>query len=135
MNDMLEQIYEALLTSDYIKEQTRVKNSDEYRIKPYLYPETGDKSGPFITIRPYKVQDDAYFGSDEELAINFGYQIDVEGVYRSTVKQLQFEVKKALKTIKFRQIDGGMDEYFKETKRYVDARRYTGNSNIYKTNY
>lgn len=41
-----------------------------------------------------------------------------------------------MKKLGFGQISGkGLDEYFSETKRFVDARRYEGNTKIYDTEY
>jgi DNA-binding transcriptional regulator PaaX len=42
------------------------------------------------------------------------------------VKEIQAEVKKELKKLGFGQLKDGLDEYFNETKRFVDARRYRG---------
>ena len=49
---------------------------------------------------------------------------------------VQYEIKKEMKKLGFGQISGqGLDEYFSETKRFVDARRYEGNTKIYDTKY
>ncbi|MFC0232751.1 hypothetical protein ACFFIF_01960 [Vagococcus entomophilus] len=135
MKDKLSEVYDSLIRNEYISSTTKITESDEYRIKFYEYPSTGDKAGPMITIRPLKAQNDAYHGSDKELSIQFWYQIDVEGTYRTTIKQIQSEIKKEMKKMGFAQSDGGLDEYFSDTKRYVDARRYTGNTTIYDTEY
>lgn len=135
IKNKLVEIYYALSQNEYIASLTKIKDSEEFRIKLYSYPETGDKSGAFITIRPVQPQSTAYTGSDKELSVNFLYQIDVEARYSHTCKQVQHEVKKVLGKMQFYQTDGGLDEYFSDTKRFVDARRYSGNSRIYDTNY
>ncbi|MPN64218.1 hypothetical protein SDC9_211989 [bioreactor metagenome] len=82
------------------------------------------------------VPNEAYHGSDQELSIEHLIQIDVESTYRTTCKQIQHEIKKEMKKLSFGQVSGqGLDEYFPETKRFVDARRYDGNTKIYDTNY
>ncbi|MDV4751311.1 hypothetical protein NNG37_09885 [Enterococcus faecium] len=136
MKDMLNNIYEKLCTNEYIHNLTFNEETKEYRIKHYQQPETADKSGAFITIRPVDVPNEAYHGSDKELSIEHLIQIDVESKYRATCKQIQYEIKKEMKTLGFGQVSGqGLDEYFSETNRYVDARRYDGNTRIYDTQY
>lgn len=136
MKYMLDSIYEALCTNEYIHNLTFNEETKEYRIKYYQQPETADKSGAFITIRPVDVPNEAYHGSDRELSIEHLIQIDVESKYRATCKQIQYEIKKEMKTLGFGQVSGqGLDEYFSETNRYVDARRYDGNTRIYDTQY
>ncbi|MDN6491160.1 MAG: hypothetical protein L0K14_00540 [Leuconostoc sp.] len=135
MKDMLTAVYNQLLTNKAVTEHTKIGDSGDYRIKFYEYPETGDRSGAFITIRPIQPQEDAYHASDQEMAIKFWYQVDVESANRTEVKLLQWHIKKEMKKLGFAQSSDGLDEYFKETKHYVDARRYTGNSKIYDTTY
>ncbi|MEQ7031842.1 hypothetical protein ABQE16_16810 [Enterococcus avium] len=136
MKNMLDNIYEALCTNEYIHNLTFNEETKEYRIKYYQQPETADKSGAFITIRPVDVPNEAYHGSDKELSIEHLIQIDVESKYRATCKQIQYEIKKEMKKLGFGQVSGqGLDEYFSETNRYVDARRYDGNTRIYDTHY
>ena len=136
MKNMLDNIYEALCTNEYIHNLTFNEETKEYRIKYYQQPETADKSGAFITIRPVDVPNEAYHGSDKELSIEHLIQIDVESKYRATCKQIQYELKKEMKKLGFGQVSGqGLDEYFSETNRYVDARRYDGNTRIYDTHY
>ncbi|PJN91407.1 DUF3168 domain-containing protein [Bacillus sp. mrc49] len=96
------------------------------RIKFYEYPETADASKPFIVIDPLDVPGPVVFASNENHANEYLYQIDVEASNRLLVKEIQREIKKELKKIGFGQLKDGLDEYFKETKRFVDARRYQG---------
>lgn len=135
MKLMLEEIEKQLLQNEYIVNMTKI-DAKNYRIKAYEYPETGDKNGAFITIRPVSVPEEAYHGSDKELSIEHLIQIDVEAKYPSVCKEIQFNVKQEMKKLGFGQVKGqGLDEYFPETKRFVDARRYQGNTKIYDTNY
>ncbi|EMF0108795.1 hypothetical protein OU491_000549 [Enterococcus hirae] len=136
MKDMLSIIYAAICSNEYIRSMTYNEETEQYRIKFYEQLETADKSGAFITIRPLDVPNEAYHGSDKELSIEHLIQIDVESRYRATCKQIQYEVKREMKKIGFGQLKGqGLDEYFKDTKRFVDARRYDGNTKIYDTKY
>ncbi len=136
MKDILNIIYESLCSNEYIHSMTYNEETEQYRIKFYEQPETADKTGAFITIRPVDVPNEAYHGSDQELSIEHLIQIDVESTYRTTCKQIQHEIKKEMKKLGFGQVSGqGLDEYFPETKRFVDARRYDGNTKIYDTNY
>lgn len=136
MKDMLTTIYDALSANDYIYGMTYNEAKKETRIKFYEQPESADKSGAFITIRPVDVPNEAYHGSDKELSIEHMIQIDVESRYRATCKHIQYEIKKEMKKLGFGQLSGqGLDEYFSETHRFVDARRYEGNTKIYDTAY
>lgn len=127
MKDMLMEIYNAL------KSSTKIEST---RIKFYETPENMDlNTAPFIVISPLGPPEPSYYGSDMELAMEMVYQINVEAAQRIKAKEIQLEVKRILKTLGFNQLEGGLDTYFKETKRYVDARRYVYVSNIYDTEY
>lgn len=129
MNDKLMEIYNALKANPVIAEKC------ENRIKFYEYPETADTSKAFMIITPLDVPSAFLYGSDNELSIEFMYQIDVQSNNRQEVKDIQIAVKNTLRENDFKQLSGGLDRYFSETKRYVDARRYIGASKIYDTNY
>lgn len=129
MKDMLDIIYEAMVGNEAIKENC------SGRIKYYIYPETGDTSKPFITIRPLQPPQDANFASDISLGREFFYQIDVQSNERKKCKEIQRAVKSVMLKLGFYQRPGGLDEYFEETKRYVDARRYFATTKPYDTDY
>lgn len=127
MNDMLMEIYNKLSTSTII---------DNKRIQFYETPENMNlNSAPFVVISPLAPPEPSYYGSDDELAMEMTYQINVEATERMKAKEVQLEVKNLLKQLGFSQLTGGLDTYFKETKRYVDARRYIYVSDIYETDY
>ena len=88
MKDILSIIYTALCSNEYIRSMTYNEETEQYRIKFYEQPETADKSGAFITIRPLDVPNEAYHGSDKELSIEHLIQIDVESRYRATCKHI-----------------------------------------------
>lgn len=120
MTDGLMVIYNQLISNELIVSLC----AD--RIKFYEYPETGDTSKPFIVIDPLDVPVPTVYASNENHANEYLYQIDVESTNRLQVKEIQAEIKKELKKLGFGQLKDGLDEYFKETKRFVDARRYRG---------
>ncbi|MBD8589198.1 DUF3168 domain-containing protein [Peribacillus simplex] len=120
MTDGLMVIYNQLISNEVIV------SFCEDRIKFYEYPETGDTSKPFIVIDPLDVPVPTVYASNENHANEYLYQIDVESTNRLQVKEIQAEIKKELKKLGFGQLKDGLDEYFNETKRFVDARRYRG---------
>jgi hypothetical protein len=120
MTDGLMVIFNQLISNEMIVSLC------EDRIKFYEYPETGDISKPFIVIDPLDVPVPTVYASNENHANEYLYQIDVESMNRLQVKEIQAEIKKELKKLGFGQLKDGLDEYFKETKRFVDARRYQG---------
>lgn len=130
MKDMLTEIYDLLLTIPLVKEKIG-KN----QIKFYEASERLDYSKPFILIDPIGVIESFVYGSDKELSQIMSYQINVESYDRKLTKQLSKEIKKCLFEHDFKQLSGGLDEYFKETNRFVDARRYRKNTKLYENDY
>lgn len=120
MVDILDAIYQRLLQNSVI--QSHCKD----RIYYYMYPETADKSKPFLIISPLEPPSEDVFGSDSASVESVSVQIDVESQNRLTVKEIQLAVRKELKQLNITQDLGGLDEYFPETTRYVDSRRYSG---------
>lgn len=129
MKDMLDIIHKAMLENEVISEKC------DGRIKYYLYPETGDMDKPFMTIRPLNPPMAENYASDKNLSYQFFYQIDVQSKDRKTCKEIQKEVKVVMDRLGFTQQQNGLDEYFEETKRYVDARRYIKTTDLYDTDY
>lgn len=129
MKDMLTIIFNEMMKNEVIA------GNCAGRIKYYLYPETGDTAHPFITIRPLQPPQDAAYASDKALGQEFFYQIDVQSSDRKRCKEIQQAVKQVMYQLGFMQRPGGLDEYFEETKRYVDARRYHATTKLYDTDY
>ena len=129
MKDMLDIVYNALMANETIK------NECAGRIKYYIYPEEADTTQPFITIRPLKPPNVANFASNKNLSYAFSYQLDVQSYDRKKCKEIQREIKKVMEKLGYTQESGGLDEYFEETERYVDARRYFCTTKLYDTNY
>ncbi|CUM00137.1 DUF3168 domain-containing protein [Listeria monocytogenes] len=120
MIDILNVIYTTLSKNDIIH------TTCEERIKYYDFPGTGDSNKTFLLIIPLDVPVPTNFSSNESTWEDFLVQIDVQSDNRLTAKQIQEEVRKEMKRIGFGQLAGGLDEYFPETGRFVDARKYSG---------
>lgn len=135
IKDMLRIVYNQLLKNQTIKQLTANDDGSDYRIKLYDYPETADHSRLFILLQYLEPPHPIIGGSDAELAQEFTMQIDVQSPDRSELKLAQFEIRRVMRSLGFIQLSGGLDEYFPETKRYVDARRYRGASKLYDNQY
>ncbi|EAG1525425.1 DUF3168 domain-containing protein [Listeria monocytogenes] len=120
MIDILNVIYTTLSKNDIIH------TTCEERIKYYDFPSTGDSTKTFLLIIPLDVPIPTNFSSNESRMEDFLVQIDVQSNDRLIVKKIQEEVRKEMKRIGFGQLAGGLDEYFPETGRFVDARKYSG---------
>lgn len=129
MKDMMDLLYQEMKINEVLEREC----AD--RIKGYIYPETADTSRPFITIRPLQPPQASNYGSDQNLGYQFFYQIDVQSKNRMKCKEIQAAVKEVMEGLGFSQQTGGLDEYFEETKRYVDARRYSKTTQLYDTDY
>lgn len=70
-------------------------------------------------------------GSNTSLAKTFIYQINVESIDYTECKVLQRKIEKIMEDHGFYQTVGGLDEWIPEIKRYVDARTYKGQSDLY----
>lgn len=130
MKDMLMMIYDHLIENPVIRDEVTKK-----RIKFYDYPETGDTKKPFMIISPLGVPYANSHASDLEVSLQFSYQIDVQGADRLLVKKIQRAVKDTMFEFGYSQLPEGLDTYFSETKRFLDARRYRKNTDVYDTDY
>ena len=129
MKDMMKIVYDAFRGNETILAACG------NRIKYYIYPETDDTSKAFITIRPLEPPQSIMYASDKSLGYQFFYQIDVQSPERMECKKVQQAVKGVMWELGFVQQPGGLDEYFEETERFVDARRYLKNTCLYDTDY
>ena len=130
MKDMMMEIYTALCADQLISE-----NVTKERIKFYEAPETLDVSKPFIIIDALSPQTSANFTANKVVSKQFSYQINVETPDRVLTKRISRSVSYIMRNLDFGQLNGGLDTYFKETKRYVDARRYRKNTRTHDTDY
>lgn len=122
IKDVMQDVMEAI--KDYV-------NDDSVVIKSYSLPETLQDVEKFILIVPLNAPEMMSFGSNKNLAMQYSYQINVESQDYEETKKLARAVREAMKSLSWSQSSGGLDEYFEETKRYVDARRYRGHSAFY----
>ncbi|MCH1723574.1 hypothetical protein MKK30_07975 [Lactococcus formosensis] len=122
MKDMLDEISSSLKKDDHLK---------NICIKSFERPESLEKGESSIVIIPLGPPQQIAKGSNKSLSKHFIYQINVEGAQRMEAKNIQRKVELILQSIGFYQAEGGLEEYFKETTRYVDARVYEGNSMLY----
>lgn len=129
MKDMLTELKNQIMS------EPRLQELVEDRISAYNYAEDRDHEHTFVVIYPLNPPELSTSGSDKPLRLRFEYQINVEGKNRKEVKEVQGLIRTQLLAFSFVQMSGGLDEYFVETKRFVDARRYSGNSKLYDTNY
>lgn len=126
MKDMLSEIMTALAVHPVIQ-----KIKDTGGFKSYDRYENLAENLTSITVTPTGPPEQVATGSNTSLAKHFVYQVSIEATDRMTCKNLQRIVEGILELKGFFQAVGGLDEYFKETKRYVDARFYEGNSKLY----
>lgn len=130
MKDMLTIIYTHLLQNDVINDLVGPS-----RIAYYEYGEDKDHTKPFIIIIPLDPPLPGSAGSNQKLNIQHTYQIDVQGSNRLDVKLISSEIEKTMYHLGYGRLPEGLDEWFEETKRYVDARRYRGLTKLYDKNY
>lgn len=131
MKDMWMDVYNALIANETIAEKVGSSN-----IKFYEAPETLDVTKPFIVIDTFNgPQINAYHMANKPVSIQFNFQINVESTKRLLTKEISKAIKDVMWEQGFGQLNGGLDTYFNETKRFVDARRYKKNTKIHDTDY
>lgn len=126
MNDMLHELMQSLCEISEIKTIKETGGLKSYRRDNKL-----PKSASSITVSPLGPPESEGFASNQSLMKHFVFQISVESTNRMECKILQRKIELTLESKGFYQMSGGLDEYFVETKRYVDSRYYQGNSRIY----
>lgn len=119
--NMLDYIYNTLISDGYIKEQAGG------RIKFYEYPETGDVSGPFIIIDSIDAPRPTLYADDTWLMYNYLFQIDVWTLDRKLTRKISKRIQEVLWEIGLRQTGSGVDEYDNDSGIFREARRYEGN--------
>lgn len=133
IKDAMFEIYQVLLKNVAIEQATLKGN--KHNIYYYEMPD-GELPSTLVIIRPYSPPAPAYCGSDKNLAQRLTFQIDVQSVDRMTCKKLQVAIEQSLSELRYRRLPNQeLDEYFKDTRRYVDARRYQKVTKIYETDY
>lgn len=118
--------------SDRLKELPELS---DVTIKAYYRPEILAEDDSSLVIIPMSPPKQASFGSDIPLRKEFTFQFNIEASSRDEVTRIALAMEKILLQMGFYQLSGGLDEYFVETKRYVDARRFRGYSMLYDADY
>lgn len=126
MKDMMEVVQQKLKSCPILSEVI---------IKGFERPESLEDNEPSIVIYPMGPPKTGEIGSNTHLNMVYTYQINVETIDYVKSKEYASAVRDMLEELHFYQLEGGLDEYFQETGRYVDARRYRGCSPLYDKNY
>lgn len=126
MKDMMEEVMQHLKSRPLLSNVT---------IKSFDRPESIEDDDPSIVIYPMGPPKTGTMGSNTHLNMVYTYQINVETVDYVKTKEYASTIRDVLNDLHFHQLDGGLDEYFEETGRYVDARRYRGCSPLYNKEY
>ena len=124
--DMLIELNSWLITDPKI-----IELFNQGCVKSFNRPDYIDETQTSIVYIPVGTPQQSSNGSNQSLNKQFIYQINVESIDRLETKTLQRTIELILQEHGFKQIIGGLDEYFQETKRYVDARRYKIFSPLY----
>ncbi|PCF86394.1 hypothetical protein [Staphylococcus intermedius] len=113
------------LVRSVIREDNLLRAELGDRIYFYELTENADVSKPFVVLTPI-LDEPSDFASDKYLSEEYLIQVDVE----STNHQKTIDITKRIRLLLFinnmMQASSQLDEYFKETKRYVMSRRYRG---------
>lgn len=128
MKDMLDIVYGA------IRADPRLAELAGDRIYKYDFPQSANHQYLRIVITPLGPPEGSTGGSDDVLAWQYTYQVNVEGPNRKELKEAQHHVQQVMAGYLFAQMTGGLDEQL-NTGWFVDARRYRGNTKIYYTDY
>ncbi|CAM3429477.1 DUF3168 domain-containing protein [Cytobacillus oceanisediminis] len=91
--DMLDKIYQELITDEYIKEQA------SGRIKFYEYLATGNVTGPYIVIDPLSPPIPSDYGDNEPISDEYLYQVDVWTKNRKTTKEIAKRVQAVMRSL------------------------------------
>lgn len=133
VQNMAQTIYEAFLSNATIEQF--VLEGKKNKIFFYEMPD-GILPNTMIIIRPMRPPETQTSGSDEPLNKSLLYQIDVQATEMEVPKNIQAEVERVMRSLGFLRLNSDeLDEYFPDTKRYVDARRFIKTTNLYDTNY
>lgn len=135
--DMLATIYTALLANETIAKLT-LAGDGSHRISYFESPETADHDNLFVVITPVGPPVPAAVGSDDYLNVQFTFQVNVESISRQARNAVAREIQNEMLALVFSRLAGAqneLDEFMTETNRFVDVRRYRGNTKLYDTNY
>lgn len=128
MDEILTYVYEQIKGIDIIK-----TNFDN-RIYFYEPSENDDTSRAFIVLDPLLPFDTSLHASNDYHSRNFHFQMDIETYDFYLTHQTATLIIDHLKKCGLSVEAGGMDEYFKDTKRYVISKRFYGTPKLLNKN-
>ena len=125
--DELMKLYNALIADELIAAETGYINSwgrQDYRIKNYTYPETGDVAGTVIIMDPLAEPRQSVYGDNEPIAEDFLIQVDVWSKNAASTEAVAKRITQVFREHGYNYSDAGPKEYDEGIFRSV--RRYTG---------
>lgn len=137
IKDMLGIIYTKLLANTTISKLT-LASDGTHRINYFISPETADHDNLFVVIAPVGPPQPSTSGSDLKLSLEFTIQINVESIDRESRNVVAHEIENEMIAMGLTRLAGAqneLDEFMTDTKRFVDVRRYRGDTQLYDTNY
>lgn len=137
IKDMLTIIYTKLLANTTISKLT-LGGDGVHRINYFNSPETADHDNLFVVIVPVGPPQPSTSGSDKKLSLEFTIQINVESIDRQSRNVVAREIENEMSAIGLNRLVGAqneLDDFMTETNRFVDVRRYRGDTQLYDTNY
>ncbi|WP_287786045.1 hypothetical protein [Megamonas sp.] len=114
-----------------------IKKYCDGRIRMYEISDAEEElEMPCIYLDPVGPSQETAYASNKALADEFVFQVSVESRDRLVTKAIQQRAKSIMREkFSFSQTYGGLDEYFSDSDKFVDARRYRGRSQIYDYGY
>lgn len=113
------------LIRQIILEDPELEHAVGNRIYFYKPTEVADKSDSFIVLN--SVYDSpSTFASNDYLSESWLIQVDVEAYTEQKVIDITKRIRRLMWNLDLKPTSSQLDEYFKETKRYVKSRRYEG---------
>lgn len=117
--NILKLIREIIINDPFLKQE--VGN----RIYFYKPTEVADKNNSFIVLN--SVYDSpSTFASNDYLSESWLIQIDVEAYTEQKAIEVTKSIRRLMWDLDLKSTSSQLDDYFKETKRYVKSRRYEG---------
>lgn len=127
---MKETIRNKMIDDPFIMELVQPEN-----IRFYKWTDETRTSYPFVLIVPTAPPLSGTHASNDELTKILTYDIHVQAGTSLVTKNLMIHIHKMMKQMKFSQLPGGVDDYFEDTRKYVQARRYRINTKLYDNDY
>lgn len=117
--NILKLIREIILADPFLKQE--VGN----RIYFYKPTEVADKNNSFIVLNPV-YDSPSTFASNDYHSESWLIQVDVEAYTEQKAIDITKRIRRLMWNLDLKSTSSQLDDYFKETKRYVKSRRYEG---------